>query len=293
MNVNSDFVRGLIAGVVVFAAGWFFSGAAQRVVPRNPVDGADSTRRLVRAERIEIVDEAGTVLLALNGNDSGGAVSIRDRLGRTAMLADVRDGGGSMLLRHAERDQPAVHARATDAGGDLSLFNSSGRSVVRASVADDAGRFALAAPSGQTAVNLDVTDERCGRVRTTRRDGSTAVSIAHDAALGGLIETYSTNQHRLVGLSSTVGAHGRVDTYGPENDQPLVSLTATAEHDGQIYTYNADGRMLIAIASRPAGPTLRVFNAQGEPIVVLQSTEDNAGEIGVLDEEGGGRFVTP
>jgi len=293
MSFNSDFVRGLIAGIAVFAAGWFCSGATQLVVPANPSDGEPSTRQLLRAQRIEIVDEAGSVLLALGTNERGGSLSIRDRIGRTAVLANVNERGGSMLVRDVESDQPAVHSRATRSGGDHAVFNQQGRAVTRASVNDDAGAFALSASTGKTAVELDVSDAQCGRMRTARPDGSTAVTIAHDSAVGGQIETLSADGRPLVTLSSTVGAHGRIDTFGPDTDQPLVSLTATAEHDGQIYTYNSDGRMLIAVASRPAGPTLRIYNTQGDPIVVLQATEDNDGEIGVISSDGSGRFVTP
>lgn len=292
MMSRFQFVHGMIVGAALLAVGWLLSGA-QRVVPANDPPSDRRPAQFIQAGRIEIVDQAGTVLLALAADEAGGTVSIRDRLGRTAFKAFVDDAGGAVQIRDPQRNVPAASLQTVGSGAELSLLDADGRCAVRAASHGDMPRITIAGKRGNDAVVLDRTSQDCGRLRTLRPDGTTIVELNHDAALGGLIETYAPDNHRMVAVTSTVSGHGRLDTFGPTGDSPLVSLTATGDNEGQIYTFNEAGQILAAIASRPVGPTLRLFNQFGEPVVTLQCTEDGSGEVGVLNRDGAGRFIAP
>jgi hypothetical protein len=293
MTSNHQFAFGMFVGALLLGAGWSLGGAAQRVVPANESPQAGSVQQVIQTRRLEIIDQTGTVLLALAADEHGGSLSVRDRLGRTALQAQVNEVGGSLQLHEPARNAPSAALQTLAGGAEFALLNADGHKVVRAATGSEAARFSLADARGNPAVVLDHTSQGCGRLRTLRPDGTIVAELKHDAARGGLIETHAADGHRLIALTSTVGGHGRLDTFGPAGDAPLVSLTSTGEHEGQIYTFNDAGRMLAAIASRSAGPTLRLFNQFGEAVVTIQSTEDGNGEIGVLNRDGAGRYITP
>ena len=69
-------------------------------------------------------------------------------------------------------------------------------------------------------------------------------------------------------------------------------LTASAQHEGQLYTYDADGQPQIALASRPSGPTLRVYNRSGEAAVTLEPDDAGAGTLGLWAPDGDGRTLS-
>lgn len=295
MNHRYDFARGMLAAAALLVTGWLLGGANQRVVPAPRAEDARQSDQLLRARRIEIVDEAGAVLLTLGSDEQGGALTVRDRLGRVAVLASASANGGSLQLLNTTSGQAILQTKATEEGGELTMHRSSGRVALRATTTKSESSIAVhAAGSGHSAaVVLDATDAHCGRVRTFRPDGGTAVQIGHDAALGGMFETWSAGNRRLISLSATTGAHGRIDTWGPTGASPLVSIAANAESEGMLYTFNDEGRTLVGIATQPVGPAFRLYNQHGEPVIALQCTEEGNGELGVLKRDGSGRFITP
>ena len=294
MNRQNRFFHGMIASAALLVTGWLLGGANQRVVPAPRPEDARQADQLLRARRIEIVDQTGAVLLSLAGDEQGGTFTVRDRLGRAAMLAGATSDGGSLQLLNTQTGQPAVQSKVTADGGEWTMNSARGRVGFRAATSNGVATLALHADgAADPTVLLDSTDARTGRIRTFRPDGALAMQIAHDTALGGMIETWSAEGRKLVSLSSTAGAHGRIDTWGPTSDNPLVSIAANGEHEGLLYTYSADGRILAGIATRPVGPALRLYNQYGEPVIALQCTDDGNAELGILKRDGTGRFITP
>jgi hypothetical protein len=292
---GTGFLAGMTVGGLLVATGIALGGAT-----RGPdADTAD----LLRARKLEIVDDAGIVQLVVGTNERGGTVSVRDRGGRTVLLLGAVEHGGMMVATSTRGRQAAVMAGATAAGGAVQLFDAQGRRGVDLLVKDRGGELGLRsvdstgngadAESRKAALHLRVDETGAGSVVAHDPAGSPRFSLGSDAGGGGVIETYHAAGGRaLVTMSSTVGGHGQVKTSAP-NGQALVIMTATATDQGQVYTYDANGRPLVALASRASGPSVRVFSSSGTPAVTLESDADGHGAVGVWKPDGTGRSIEP
>lgn len=234
MHRSAQFVLGLLAGGLMMFVGVCLGGAGSR---------QDEPPQELRARSIEIVDELGTVRLALGLNRHGGSVSVRDAFGRTMLLLSVSEHGGMLVANEVRGGTPTLIAGASASGPQVMLQHDEHSPLVRLSGAAGAGVIETLA-DGQTQARIDASSAR----------------------------------------------QGRVTTYGP-NGSELVSLTASAENEGQIYTLSG-GEPLIALASGAHGPALRLFNRSGASIISLDADPSGSGEIGVWHEDGTGTTIT-
>ena len=260
------------------------------VITALMVGAAQNHPQVIRARQFEVVDEIGTVQLVLGTNRQGGSLSVRDRLGRTVLLFATADDSGAMVLTHPELDRPGVVLRATSRGGSMSLNDQSGHVAVAAGASGEES-LRIGDGRGGTAMTIGASAQGAASMLAYGAEGRRLASLSSDAAGGGLIETYVQGRP-LVTLSSTIGGHGQIKTMGLEG-QALAMLTATGDDQGQFYTFASDGRPLVALASRPGGPTARVYNANGDPAVTIETDEQGRGIIGLWREDGTGRVLEP
>jgi hypothetical protein len=50
---------------------------------------------------------------------------------------------------------------------------------------------------------------------------------------------------------------------------------------------------MIALASSASGPTLRLFNREGDPLVILESDDEGTGTVNLWRNDGTGRSFSP
>jgi len=119
--------------------------------------GAQTANNLVRARRIELVDEQGIPLatLAPARNGNGGELTLRDREGERRVYLTAEPGSGTLNLQGGKADDPAGTAglRADGDGATLGLIGSKASASVsvrkdRSKIAttDAQGRETFAAP---------------------------------------------------------------------------------------------------------------------------------------------------
>src|SRR5690606_31500178 len=152
--LKSDFLLGMIVGSGLLAAGMLLGGASATRSSNNSdtaamAAGDSAPSDLVRARRIEIVDEVGTVLLALGTNKDGGSVSVRDRLGKTTLLASATEHGGTLLLTNTRTGRPAFVVSATSEGGRSTLFSENGHAAMDIRTTADATTLTVADPQNR------------------------------------------------------------------------------------------------------------------------------------------------
>jgi sulfatase modifying factor 1 len=126
----------LWALMVAFAAGTFFSGsqrsgsdAANSLPPQMPADANDS-QDLVRARRLEIVDEAGKVRMELTASEQVANLRVFDRAGNPLTAFGVTDLGASLVLFRAD-GTPQVYVFTDEFGGQIETSATHGKGGVR------------------------------------------------------------------------------------------------------------------------------------------------------------------
>ncbi|HRQ75247.1 MAG TPA: hypothetical protein PK098_04945 [Phycisphaerales bacterium] len=252
------FCLGLIVGGVVFTTGLLLGGMG-RVEPDA-----------LRIRDLEIVDELGTTLLKIGSNRDGGSISIRNRFGRTVLLAAAAEQGGAIVGNIGSTGQRAFEMGVTERGPELTITDFDRRGAVRLGFQ----------PEGQA------------MIACMGPDASPRVRFTSDSKGHGLVTTYSSAGKPLAVVGSTVHGQGHFTTHGAEG-RPLIALTSTVDNEGQLYTYNAAGLPMIALATHTTGPSLRIFNRHGEAIISLESGDDDQGEVGVWQRDGTGRVIQP
>jgi hypothetical protein len=295
-SATLTFSLGVITGALALAVGFVLGGAHQNEPPTLNQASANQAQspsaQVIQATQLQIVDELGTVVMVIGSNKDGGTISLRDRLGKTAMLLGAAEHGGAMIIRSSATSQPAFIAQADAQGGLTKIFDQQGTLAAETAVKANGTQLHLNDANGRHAISLSANAEEGGAISAHATTGEIATRLFSNIEGEGVIETYRPDGAALVSLSSTEGGHGRVTTFAGLN-KPLVTLTATANHEGQMYLSEASGRTLIALASSPAGPTLRLFNRFGEPAITLDSTEEGKGAVGVWNRDGTGRTVSP
>jgi hypothetical protein len=277
-NGKGSFWLGMLTGGGLVLAGLLL-GAADEAAPE-----------VVQSRRFEVVDEIGTVQLVLGTNREGGSLSVRDRLGRTVLLFATNDEGGTMVMTHPALERPGAIVRSTANGGSVQLNGRDGQPiVVTGTTAGDA--LSIGDGRGGHAHVLGAASDGAAAWTAHGGEGARIASLSADAAGGGVFETYQQGRP-LITLSSTVGGHGQIRTLGLDGET-LTMLTATAENEGQFYTFGSNGAPLVALASRPAGPTARIYNQNGEPAVTIETDEEGRGVIGLWSADGTGRVLKP
>ncbi|NNF42043.1 MAG: hypothetical protein HKN62_03160 [Phycisphaerales bacterium] len=264
----TPFVSGMLVGASLLGGGLMLGGAG---------DEGSAPTDVIQTRRLEIVDDIGTVRLALGSNEEGGTLGVKDKLGRTIMLAGAGQHGGVLVVTRTETGQAAFTAGATRSGGALQVFDASGVRVMDALATQDGGQLTIAAAGSP------------GEPGPGARAGRPAVRLQVASDGSGRVESFGDTGGPAVTLSAGVGGRGQVTTSAGAT--PLVTLTATAANDGQIYTHDAEGRVQVAIASRPSGPTVRIFNRDGVPAVTLEPDETGQGTLGLWDTDGEGRTI--
>ncbi|TVQ51670.1 MAG: hypothetical protein EA377_11895 [Phycisphaerales bacterium] len=273
------FVLGIAAGCILPTAGFLF-GAASTAQPAD----------LIQARQVEIVDELGTRLMVLGASQTGGAVSVRDQLGRTMLLLGAGPEGGIVALNRVEDQRRAANLRATGQGAALELYDDRQNRTIHVQSDRKHTNIELRrAESPGERIRLDFSQRDAATLRLIRGEQD-LLRLGVHSLNSGMVESFHVSGDRLVVLSTTSDQQGQMATFAP-GDNPLVHLTATPDHVGQLYTFGPDRRPWIALASHPTGPSLRLFNPEGHPVVALESDEDGAGEIRMWSKDGPGHVI--
>lgn len=279
----SSFVLGMMTGGGLLLAGLLLGG-------QGTGPGESPVQDVVRTRRVEIVDNVGTVRAALGSNAAGGTLSVRDTMGRTALLASASAHGGALVINSTDHKQPAFIAGADAHGGAMQVFSDAGIRVVDAT-GGDGGQITVASKTGVPSVRLEAG--RAGVITGFDPTGRPTYRIDADDHHNGRLATFHPPSGLALNtLDSTPDHHGQIRTHA-KNGRPLVLLTASSRREGQIYTRNDLGKLLIALATRMEGPTLRVYNPAGDPAVTLECNGAHSGTVGVWAAGGDGRVITP
>jgi len=265
---SQPFIAGLITGAIAVLLGFLLGGWSQ-----SPASAPASPRIIdaLATRRLEVVDELGTVVAVFGSNKDGGSLSLKDRFGRTMVLAGAAESGGTIITNQAGTGGKSVVVGASKSGGSVAVFESSGSRVAElAGTASGGGLLEIHRPL----------------------DKGVAVRASASEAGGGLMETWSSRNQPLVRMGSSDGQQGQLTTFGPES-VPLVLITSTQDQQGQIYTYDKNSQPLIALATNELGPALRIFNRTGQPVMTLESDQDGHGVLGIWKAAGEGRTLKP
>jgi hypothetical protein len=234
---------------IAIGAGFALAAAAPYAAPVADV---------VRAKRLEIVDDRDRVIALLGAGAEGGQLDLWNAAGVNA----ARLAGGA-------------------AGGDLSLWNASGRSAAGLFASDGGGRVEVYDPVG--AVNGRLAASRDGGVFTLLNGQSKPGVLAAATDRGGGISACDSLGRPLAELAIVDGA-GQVHL--SDRTATTTALIGSAQRGGMIELADAEGRKAFAAGADVGGGSMSVFAPSGTEIVAINATANGGGSVDVRNAAG-------
>jgi hypothetical protein len=275
---------------IAVGAGFALTAAGPRATP---------VAEVVRAKRLEILDDrdrviallaagaeggqldlwnaAGVNAARLAGGAAGGDLSIWNASGRSAAGLFATDGGGRVeVYDHVG----AVNGRlaATRDGGTFTLFNGQNKPGVLAAATDRGGGISACDSLGRPLAELAIVDG-AGQVHLSNRTATTS-ALLFSTPRGGAIELSDPSGRKAFAAGADVGG-GSMSLFAPSGTE-IVAVNATATGGGSVDVRNAAGRSVArSFAGEDESGRWVVSSPDGNPAVGAQGGV-NGGIVAIL-----------
>jgi hypothetical protein len=264
---------------------------------------------VIRANRIEVLNDAGKLVFAASagapGGGAGGQIDLWNAVGRNVLRASVNATGGDLAVwNNAGANVAGLFATPT--GGELAVWTASGNRRVRAAGDDRGGRVEVFDAAGKPSLGLAV-NVTGGEVEVKGSTGAVAARLA--AETGGGVSRYFTDSGAeiLAAGAGTAGnggvihlangqgqpvfsavaednGCGRIDVSG-DRGEVAASLAAVKDSGGSLSMNNESGKRMFAVGVMPQGGLINVMNASGIPVFIAGYAE--AGRGGAVSVKNG------
>ena len=197
----------------------------------------------IRAHQLEIIDEAGHIVLAATADDQGGRLDLWSPEGANVTRLSVNGSGGDIAVWNAAGDTVAG-LWATEPGGAMGTWTNGGMKSVSIASDADGGRFSIHNTDEQESVRISSTDlqllDPSGTERTVMQPGSTAmhgqngeprIVMAAGTAAPSLTLTHADGG---VVSASIDASGGRIDL-GSTDARQRLDRTGMYITDGEVH----------------------------------------------------------
>ncbi len=235
----------------------------------------------LKARKLEIVDDAGKVVMVADSTEGAGRLS-------------VWSSAGSNIARLG----------ANEHGGDFIMWNANGRVVGSLYATAEGARIEANAADGKTSAALDAATG-LGQIALTDADNKPVVRAATDSS-GGLLQIMGANGQPCasLGARSAGGYLVVVNNAGSEvgslhvrNDGTGKLLLADGRDSNVLFETGADGggamqllhsgRVIAGLGGTNTGGLLNLMGPEGRPVVVVgQSNNAPGGAMAIRDSRG-------
>ena len=198
---------------------------------------------VIQARRFEVIDQDGHVVVAASSGSAGGELNV--------WSADKHRNVGRLWVN--------------DHGGDLAIWNNSGRNVL--------GAFAT--PTG-------------GELSIWNADGVRALRV-DTGPVGGRLEIHDYRQHGPV-VAASSSEHGGNITIGGPAGRGVWEVRAT-ETGADTVLASPTGQVLMISRAAEAGGSLAIHNAAGAEVLTATIDTRGAGRLRLANAAGRRSFI--
>lgn len=280
----------------------------------------------IQIKRLEIVNDAGDVMLAASSTASGGQLDIWNNGTKNVARLGTNANGGDLAIWNTQGNSVAGAWAEAD-GGSLGTWDDQGRRTTRIESSEGSGRIATYSGTDQESVLL-TNDDLGGRLLlrgTDGRDGFVAGLTEHGAdwsildhtggialtagttGLGARLHLPGTDEGSSISIDSSPGRDAfRVETGGVGTAASITGDTL----NGTVLTLQSDsGQIKLASGGTGTMPSMDLVNDQGqiaarttlrstgggscqvsspdgEPVGILRSDLEGNGRLDLLDRSG-------
>lgn len=231
-----------------------------------PRQDTEKIQNVIRARRIEVVNEKGIPIAEILSEKGAGILKILDAKGQAIVAIGSLEGeaGGGNVRTYDAQGEELVWIGALN-GGSMHLYGTTGGAFLElgaTGVGD--GVVTVSNSKGQELVQIGASEEGTGSVTTYDGKGKELVDIGGSENGGQMIAYDSKGQH--------------------------VVFISSSEKGGGILTYNRNGQCMVRVGTLNAGGTgfgsLMVNSAEGRTLVLIGESEKGEGEVYTFDVNG-------
>ena len=207
--------------------------------------------QVIQAERFEVVDNEGRVVLVASAGEAGGQLDLWGANGQNVLRLWSNEHGGDLAMWNNQGKNVFAAFAGTD-GGEMALWNSDGQRVYRAQANEHGGRIDL----------LDARHQVPVFTAASRENGG-AIIVANTAGVD-LFEASATEIGGRTVLANQAG-------------QVVIRQLATQQGSGLLEVNDQTGRRRFAAGPSADGSVVRLYGSAAEPVVTGGASIEHAG----------------
>jgi hypothetical protein len=237
---------------------------------------------VVQAKKLEILDEQGKVVVAIDASKAGGQVNLWNAAGHNTMRIGTNDQGGDIAIWNND-GRSVFGAFATPAGAELATWNAQGRSMWRTYPSEQGGIMDIGAIGGKQSLRLS-GQKIGGSMQLFGSDGA-EVMRASATPTGSELATMNAAGVAAMVVGTDELGDGRV-SLADQSGQLRLQLTGE-QVGGRVQVLNASSVPVVAMSGASwGGGTLDMFNQTGGRVIGLVSKEDGSARFELVDQGG-------
>ncbi|MEE2907070.1 MAG: hypothetical protein VX527_04475 [Planctomycetota bacterium] len=231
-----------------------------------------ATIDVIRTKRLEIVDNAGHVVLAAASDRTGGRVDLWTPEGCNVMRLTSNEHGGDLALWNCN-GRSVAGLFATEQGGEATIWDNQGEVSVRVREGKTGGLVDLM-ESGTSRCMLYAT-ETGGQLDLIDLKGTPTLMAYSD------LDTAHIAMDRLH-MTGTATKSSLIMT--SENDTPTVSIKNGP--GAELHLAGSTGHVTLEVPAGDVMPTIAIQNADGKTVAEMALREHGSGSLAALTAAG-------
>lgn len=257
--------RLMLVGTVVAGFGLLLAAA-----------GTERILDTVKTRRLELVNDAGKVVMLASAQPSGGQIDLWGSNGANLFRATTNDEGGDLVIWNTA-GKSVFSAWASESGGTMAMGDRNGNTYMRTAALGEGGSFQMLDPQQNVVIDQRCTDSGA-KVELGTRDGRTGLTLATSSIGGQLRLNQPMNAMSLNADPSSISL----------SDEDSTTFSVMTDQSGSMLTMSsAEGADRFTARTGADGARLRV-DGGAEGMLSLGEGEDSL--LTAMDARGNRRF---
>ena len=235
-----------------------------------------ATIDVLRAKRMEIVDDSGHVVLAASSDKSGGRVDFWNNQGCNFMRMASNENGGDVAIWNCDGKSVAgLYASAS--GGELSIWDNQGRRAARTLAGEDGGIYEVMKGDKLLAALKGTMLGSAMELLDNNGDAIVSASTADEYGYLGV------GQHVLLASNEEWGA---VTIKGDHGHQLLQLKGDTRKQEAMLTLKTSNGSVHLETGNETSLPKVAVHNSNGKLAAHMTVRTEGGGVLTASSSEG-------
>ncbi len=248
---------------------------------------AAQTQDVIRTRRLEIVNDAGEVVVKLVTSTKGaGLIFVNSAEDKNLItMGPSASGGHGLVLINSTEEKNVIALLGSNSGdGFIQIRNRNEELLISLNTDESDGRIRIKKTGNKNLAYLGANTSGNGLLKLSNNSGKGLVSMsAHETA--GNLRLLNNNDKTIAYLGTDVGGEG-ILRINSKTGTELIILGSNREDDGLLRVSNRYGTLGVALIAAKQHGLVRTTDAQDNILAELTATTGGNGLVRTLSPEG-------